>query len=467
VVLLGHSMGGLLASEVVLLRPRPPGDGRALRHRILGVVNFDVPFLGMHPGVIATGLASIFAPAAPLPQDAASSQSSLAPDADASAAAALDDELFGPPPTADARFNAPYANDVRLAPPRKGWRSALHFLQKHADDGLRRAAAQYVRSHAEFGGAMADYRGLRARYLRVRALEEDEEGVRGGAARVRFVNYYTACFGKAKKDKADGGTAASSTGSLGGGASSQDLGDGAASEAATLEPERDGAEQREPEAGDLGLVDSEITVAVSASSSSDGGASALVWPPLSPLPPEPTAPDYAAYVDKVVQDALRKEHERRVKAHKQAVKDREVTLAERKKAEEKIHKAATKVAAKMAVREKEKAEKGVLLVQSTEHDAAAADDGSLSAQRGRAELEHGPRTASPSPSGQPKKERRFCVIPPRDDAGTRDPTWIRVFIEDVDEVTAHMSLFIVSEAYERLVGDVGARIEEWIGESGR
>ena len=132
---------------------------------------------------------------------------------------------------------------------------------------------------------------------------------------------------------------------------------------------------------------------------------APLWPPLSPLPPEPTASDYAAYVDKAVQDALRKEHERRVKAHKQAVKDREVTLAERKKAEEKIRKAATKVAAKTAVREKEKADKGVPPVQRSEHDAAAADDGSLSAQRGRAELEHGPRTASPSPSpsGQPEE----------------------------------------------------------------
>jgi hypothetical protein len=38
---------------------------------------------------------------------------------------------------------------------------------------------------------------------------------------------------------------------------------------------------------------------------------------------------------------------------------------------------------------------------------------------------------------------------------------------DMDEVTAHTSLFIVSDAYERLVGDVGERIEEWVRESGR
>ncbi|KAI7518793.1 hypothetical protein KC331_g21021, partial [Hortaea werneckii] len=62
VVLFGHSMGGLLAAEVVLLPPPPPAS-RPFKHRILGTINFDVPFLGMHPGVVRSGLASIFKPA--------------------------------------------------------------------------------------------------------------------------------------------------------------------------------------------------------------------------------------------------------------------------------------------------------------------------------------------------------------------------------------------------------------------
>jgi len=56
VILLGHSMGGILAAEVVLLR----NERRGFRHRILGVVSFDSPFIGMHPGVISAGLGSLF-----------------------------------------------------------------------------------------------------------------------------------------------------------------------------------------------------------------------------------------------------------------------------------------------------------------------------------------------------------------------------------------------------------------------
>jgi hypothetical protein len=36
---------------------------------------------------------------------------------------------------------------------------------------------------------------------------------------------------------------------------------------------------------------------------------------------------------------------------------------------------------------------------------------------------------------------------------------------NMDEVAAHTGLFFVNETYERLVGDVGDRIEEWIREA--
>jgi pimeloyl-ACP methyl ester carboxylesterase len=477
VVLLGHSMGGLLTSEVMLLPPNPP-DGRTFRHRVLGTVNFDVPFLGMHPGVITTGIASIFAPAAPAPptQDpvaagsTASSQSStlaLAPpdlvDAEDPLLAQAN-ALFAPPPAGSALFNAPYANDVRLPPPRKGWRSALHFLHKHAEDGLRHAAAQYVRSHAEFGGAMADYRGLRARYMRVRALEEQEEGVR-----VRFVNYYTACWGRPKREnEADGSPAKGISGTPGsereGARSPLVFEDGAGSEAVAADPERAG-EPNEQRPDVLGLVDSEATAA--SSSDSVGGP---LWPPLSPLRAEPAAPDYTAYADKPVQDALRREHERRVKAHRQAAKDREATLAERKKVEEKMRKAAAKAAGKNPAKseDNEKNARQVEAVPSAESDPTASSVGDVSLSSTQREgSEHGRRSRSGSPlPGQKKKDKKFCMLPPKDDMGQRDPTWVRVFMADMDEVTAHTSLFIMSEAYERLVGDVGARIEEWVRQSG-
>lgn len=49
-------MGGILAAEVVLLQD---SSGNR-RHRILGIIAFDSPFLGMHPGVISAGLGSLF-----------------------------------------------------------------------------------------------------------------------------------------------------------------------------------------------------------------------------------------------------------------------------------------------------------------------------------------------------------------------------------------------------------------------
>jgi hypothetical protein len=64
-----------------------------------------------------------------------------------------------------------------------------------------------------------------------------------------------------------------------------------------------------------------------------------------------------------------------------------------------------------------------------------------------------------------KKLKKFCMLPPKDAMGNKDPTWVRVFMQNMDEVTAHTSLFFVNETYERLVGDVGARIEEWIREA--
>lgn len=64
-----------------------------------------------------------------------------------------------------------------------------------------------------------------------------------------------------------------------------------------------------------------------------------------------------------------------------------------------------------------------------------------------------------------KKLGKFCMLPPKDSQGHKDPTWVKVYMEGMDEVAAHTSLFFVNEMYERLVGDVGARVEEWVREA--
>ena len=76
VILLGHSLGGILAAEVALLPSHRPGSKDIFQHRILGHIAFDTPFLGMHPGVVTTGIASLFKPNPQMPQSPAPDQSS-------------------------------------------------------------------------------------------------------------------------------------------------------------------------------------------------------------------------------------------------------------------------------------------------------------------------------------------------------------------------------------------------------
>lgn len=52
VILLSHSMGGLLAAEAATA-------STLQSKRIIGLVNFDVPFLGMHPHVVISGIESL------------------------------------------------------------------------------------------------------------------------------------------------------------------------------------------------------------------------------------------------------------------------------------------------------------------------------------------------------------------------------------------------------------------------
>ena len=214
VVMLGHSMGGLLSAEVALL------EG----HRLLGTINFDTPFLGMHPGVIASGLGSLFRPApdSPTPKPAeisARSQGVTRTSTHEGAQSSASSSYFGSDttgstlmpivsdsptmtpsstaldlPTKDPNYDPPFVNDVRL-PQRTAWSNTWHFLNKHSDD-LRRATQSYVKSHLEFGGAMADYNGLKNRYGKIRALEDVK-----APERTRFVNYYTASTGRPKKPK--------------------------------------------------------------------------------------------------------------------------------------------------------------------------------------------------------------------------------------------------------------------------
>ncbi|KAK7409564.1 hypothetical protein QQX98_008226 [Neonectria punicea] len=235
VILVGHSMGGILAADIILMPNNSPYGQQSLKHRILGHVSLDCPFLGLHPGIIVSGISSLFKPA-PQPQDPGPDNSSsyhleALNDHSASMASPGSSSLNLPPSQspgqgypssiassslsgpsasgpADQFFNQPFFNDAAFRE-QPFVRRMLHFASKYRSEGLIQAAAKHVVSYLEFGGCLADQAGLESRYCRLRALEDVDElkpfgpgrDPRGPTTRVRFVNYYTLCTGRPKTPK--------------------------------------------------------------------------------------------------------------------------------------------------------------------------------------------------------------------------------------------------------------------------
>ncbi|KAH7402365.1 hypothetical protein DE146DRAFT_463727 [Phaeosphaeria sp. MPI-PUGE-AT-0046c] len=578
VVLLGHSMGGLLAADIALV----------FRHRIVGVINFDVPFLGMHPGIIKAGLGSLFSPAPP-PVD-------VIPEEQEGKKPSRIGTLFNSKPT-DPNFNPSFSNDVQL-PVRKGWENTMHWLNKHYSNGLRQATKGLVKSHFEFGSSMADYKALKNRYTRIRALEEDDEKTRkaenpgiDSPPRTRFVNYYTVSTGRAKKPKSPKSSKSptpSSSRPSSRGPQPHELHANPiaatsplvkASSQSHMDHPRISVEVQEHRGDEIvPITPQEPPSATSLKSARTDSLATL--PDIPPIPQEPPFVDLMQITDKQQRKAAEKEHDQALKEYQKAVKARNKAIKERSKAEEKWEKRLEEQKQKQKQQEEQKQpshqqqeearlqaerdrmekerqrlegvppteqkapEKQEALEKQTEPDStsdshpstdmhmgyemrpeeapeiqALEDFGAVSLgdrsphNHGHSENAHHPysnydfsRSAimnqanpddqssthgsmytmtstdsyasnvSSSSSGpddeaegtkekKKKKLRKFCMLPPKDSAGNKDPTWVRVFMQDMDEVTAHTSLFFMNETYERLVGDVGARIEEWVREA--
>ncbi|KAJ7178203.1 hypothetical protein C8R46DRAFT_1076096 [Mycena filopes] len=210
VILLAHSMGGLLAADAAT---DASNFGLSRARRILGVVAFDVPYLGMHPHVVVSGIASLF------PGD----------DADKTTAGEMnqhtdvhvvDDQVTDdwdafkrnldsnrsmhsrsrshspiPPPPPPAGSSAltppiPQANPFGL-PSSPLIDKTLSFLSTHSDDPLVRwvrkhsdepfsASKRFVIEYFQFGSCMFDPSGLKARYARLVAWPDG-----------LWVNYWT------------------------------------------------------------------------------------------------------------------------------------------------------------------------------------------------------------------------------------------------------------------------------------
>lgn len=524
VILLGHSLGGILAAEVALLPSHRPKSSEIHQHRILGVVGFDTPFLGMHPGVISAGIGSLFRSAPEVPETmnseqnglstATSNSPSLLSLADSTVSDPFNAKLTGP------NFNPKFANDVIWNPSKSCWESGLHFVQKHSD-GLFQASKQYVMSHLEFGGCLADYPGLKNRYNQIRALEDVDElqqrrDARGRPERrVRFVNYYSASTGRPKTPKrndnatltpqttlssemqdmsltitqaAESHSSGVATPSTGPRLSLEEHTEGGLvpkplEEMEEIEPrpmDHSDVEDAAPEGQNGNSMKDEAPEAAQSLSTAVPREAAPLehvsetdsLPPVPRLPHPPAPFDASRYTAKDMLKLAEKEHARQTKAYERAKKDREKTIREREKMlqkreralfkeQEKKEKAFAKEQDKQAklikknqeVEEKERLKRSTTLNPET-FDKQLQRDAQSDGTNGKQVLRH------------KQRDRKFCALPKKDpQTGLRDSKWVRVYMEGVDEVVAHTTLFSgVGEAYEKLVGDTASRIEEWVRE---
>lgn len=549
IILIGHSLGGILAAEVVLFPSHRPGSKDLFQHRILGHLAFDTPFLGMHPGVVTTGIASLFR-SAPGPPEAPSFESGPSP-------LGLSFNPFEDP--SDPNYNPAYVNDVKT-PKRKGkLDQAFYFLNKHYGD-WQKATTAYVKSHLEFGGCMADYDGLKKRYKSFRPLEDvdDLANVRSPSGklipRVRFVNYYTASTGRIKPQPKDDMVLVAETemtqegnpkafavhdtkssintprisiaehgddqvliqdvGSLHLDVDAENDNEG---ELQHLDPQAEPssplleahvADESESQAGPISRASTrDEDLVLSPVDSSSMTSSVLASMTLPPLPQPPTAPepfDPAIYTtdDPSTLKLAQKEHARLTKSYERAKKDHEKMVRDRERLVAKIEKARQKQEDKETQKlsqheknererlkkeaermqkekermegkpskpekpskpskpEKVEVERAVTLNQEMYDDALARQN--VEETEERAKKAKNKEAVKPT---KPKKDRKFCSLPPADPkTGRRDPAWIRVYMENMDEVVAHTSLFFVSETYAHLVGDTAQRIKEWVQE---
>jgi hypothetical protein len=474
VLLLGHSLGGILSAEVALNESDSTNDLDIFKHNILGLINFDVPFLGLHPGIVGTGIASLFQPkrSDESPQDDAAERPGLA---------SVGAELFGLEKTSswfkqnpDSNYDPAFPNDVRRTK-RSQLDGMLHFLKKNTGQ-VTSAMKEYATSYFEFGGCLTDYSGLRRRYSRLKELEavdsmnlkRDPQGRL--LRRIRFVNYYTASRGFPKKPQP-----VDTPGFINGEsnesreAAKQDAG----SAIDVIEPSSPVLTEEDSE-GDNGLnaVDpksmDEHEPMESASLPDKGDDNSLVQPttddklaslldllpPLPTIPDTPSAIDPSQFEDKDLLKQAQKEYTRLLKFQEQAKKECGKTIKEREKLLEQLKKKHKKLNPSPSLTGALEPTDGDSITNSiTKQDDP--DNFSLP------ETHPSPTDSKRSSSEKPSKDRKFCVLPKIGD--TPDPLWVRLFIPDVDEVVAHQSIFLPNGLYyEWLVGDIVGRIEQWV-----
>lgn len=404
----------------------------------------------------------------------------------------------------------------------------MHFAGKYKSEGLVQAAAKHVLSYLEYGSCLADPRELEIRYLQLRPLEDVDElqpfgpgkDPRGPQVRVRFVNYYTLCTGQPKSPKAETpkSEASQPSGTMYGTDDSA-LANTESMASLHLDPNSKDQPQSRGQSPrpsiqisnhdeDEERRASSVNIArdTKAQNAKDAETESIYFdmdnlsmhhvdptpidevddplqstppqdadlPPIPDMPAAPTLPDLIKFTDKDSRKQAERESKRLQKAYDQALKDRAKALREREKLIEKRRKKAQKEAEKLEKADKRADRKDMERLEKE----AVAEQHRMDKEKKRLEKEQ--RRADKEVEKQnmvkgreafvaaleadrPKKLRKFCNLPNKVD-GVRDRTWVDVFMPDVDEVGAHCGLFFPGPQYEKLVGDVGSRIMNWVHE---
>ncbi|KZT53638.1 hypothetical protein CALCODRAFT_500892 [Calocera cornea HHB12733] len=502
VVLLGHSMGGIMIVEAAFRA----GDGG---ERVVGLINFDVPFLGVHPHVVISGLASLFKsednqseqemndpaavnmPGASPPQPGLSPTASihspnsppLPPRPSSITSSTSTSSRLPPPPS--LHLSGPGRNPppnelltvafnvLNLGPPPEALNSKLHWLSKHRKAPFS-GAWKHVSETMEFAGCLMDPSGLWGRYDRL--VKWGKEGKKGDT--LKWINYWTETVPKPKPPPAEEEQKEeeSNTGEEAGqvpnnqeeeeeedGYVTADEGDegqqnGAKSEtmaAAMLLGGSAGKSTASSSTTTLPSSASTITSEVSSPQTATTAESSIEEEASQPAPKEDTAEvgeqpvsaaaDAPAAVDAEDPDRVYTEEERKaaVKAAKQAQKELERAEKAAQKEREKAEKAERK--------EREAAERAA--AKEAERLAKEAKKAQQQAVR-EAEL----KAKAAAKAAKPEEPHHFIVLP----FGYKDQKeWVRVRVAGVpSEVEAHCAIFFrgQNEEYEWLVGDCADRV---------
>ena len=562
-------MGGILAAEVALLPPYSRNSPEKFRHRIRGTIDFDCPFLGMHPGVVFSGISSLFRSSPdqsgpqspdtrtenldsrPMPTGndtspgplvsssiilgVQSSNSSVFTDSNANLTPVISADhssinspqsLLSPTISRDPYYNPPFVNDT-VSTVRTGWDSVIHFVTKHSD-GLNTAAKSYVTSHLDFGKCLADYKGLKNRYSRIRALEDINSHQYNHPTRIRFVNYYTASTGRPKKIKSTSSinpylkTCQINSSEDPAEQEMQDLSISRLRSRSPTRCPRISVEEHQEEVcpktlqnpdeqpfitvhgsstdhiattsevPDMSLIEaapvtdneneeddkeasSFLDTAASTTSGlaedlaanlldPDGAEKKILLPPLPPSPKPPPEFHPEIYADKDARQLAYKEYARQTKAYMKSLKDHAKSITDREKLIQKREKAAEKTAGKKS--KVAKAEQLPVDKEEPQRKNAASLAAPISATVSSSSLALDNRSDYRNSDAESSKSPRDkkFCMLPPKVNDRIDPCWVRVFMRDVDEVGAHCGLFVLGDHYEWLVSDVGNRIKQWVKE---